>query len=302
MADRVSSRPRAAPASPCVVVEAADAIFTLYPPIPFAIEEVKAVYKLVLPFGLAATDIAVGDGKCIRRHLRPGDLLLTQPGSSLTMRHVEPFEFLFACLDADGVRAAAEAAAGDKWQMRDHVPWHDPAVAALGREMRRVMIAEALPPPSYLATLAYALIARVSLVAASEAGRSQRDLIAPVALARVVRHVEARLTEPIEVAELADVAGLSTAHFSRVFTSATGDTPHRFVMKRRVCRARGMLAAHDASLAEIAVRSGFSNQSHLSTAFAREVGLSPARYRAAFRNDTGGAHDPSFERRNRTVR
>jgi AraC family transcriptional regulator len=145
------------------------------------------------------------------------------------------------------------------------------------------MIGEPIPAVGYLAALAAALVARLAVATAGEGSRKRRDLIAPASLARVLRHVEDRLAEPIEVADLAGVAGLSQAHFARVFARATGDTPHRFVMKRRVCRARDLLSAGEATLAEVAVRSGFGNQSHMSTAFAREVGLSPARYRAAFR-------------------
>lgn len=294
MADRASLAPHAASASPCVAVVATGAAFTLYPPTPFELAEESERYKLVLPFGRAAMDIAVGGAPCIRRQLKPGDLILVQPGSRLLLRYVEPVEFLLVLLDPEGVRQAAEAAAGANWRLQDMVPWHDTAAAALGQELRRVLIGEALPAGGYLVALASALIARAAAANASEGTRASRELIGRSVLARVARHVEAHLTGTIEVAELAQVAGLSPAHFARVFASATGETPHRFVMKRRVCRARDMLADGQASIAEVAVRTGFSSQAHLSTAFLKEVGTTPARYRAAFlaevpANGTSGA-------------
>lgn len=284
--------------SPCVSVRSEGATFRLHPPTAFAVEEDDALYKLMLPFGRAAVDLSLGEGRCVRRHLRPGDLVLAQPGSRLAMRHVDPLEFLLVTLAPDGVRQVAAAAAGDAWRLADAAPWHDAAVVTLGQEMRRVMIAEALPQAGYLDALAGALIARVAVAGAGEAGRASRELMAPAALARVVRHIEAHLTAPIEVAELARVAELSPAHFARVFARATGDTPHRFVMKRRVCRARDMLAGDGATLAEIAARAGFASQAHMSTAFSREVGLSPARYRAAFRpRDAENVRGPSERER-----
>ena len=79
------------------------------------------------------------------------------------------------------------------------------------------------------------------------------------------------------------MANLSRSHFSRAFQRMTGDPPLRFIIKRRICRARDLLSSDKGSLAEIAARTGFSSQAHLSTVFRKEVGTTPARYGAAFR-------------------
>lgn len=288
-AEPAGTDPRAAPASPCVVSEADAATFRLYPPTPFAISDGAPRYKLLLPFGVAAVDLTLGNGPRTRRRLRPGDLVLARPGSRLVARHVEPLEFLSVTLAPERAEAAALSAVGPGWSLEDAAPWHDPAAAALGQEMRRAMIAEALPPPPYLVALADALLARYALSAVSRGPRAPRDPIAPAALTRVLRHIEEHIAEPIEVAGLASVAGLSPAHFARVFAQATGDPPRRFVTKRRVCRARDMLSGEDANVAQVAARTGFASQAHMSTVFVRELGLSPARYRAAFRLGAGAA-------------
>jgi AraC family transcriptional regulator len=85
------------------------------------------------------------------------------------------------------------------------------------------------------------------------------------------------------VEDLAGLAGLTRSHFSRAFQRMTGDPPRRFILKRRLCRARDLLSAAETGIAEVAARSGFSSQAHLSTAFRQELGTTPARYRAAFR-------------------
>jgi AraC family transcriptional regulator len=285
MVDRAIPVLGAVNSSPCVAIEANGAIFTLYPPTPFAISVGEACYKLLLPFGSAAMDVLIGERPTHRLQLRPGDLVAAQPGSQLSLRHVAPLEFLLITIDPERARAVALSAAGPTWSVPDLLPWSNPAAAALGQEMRRTMIGEALPPAAYLASLVDALVARVALASAEQATRGRRAQIAPAVLARVLQHIDAELARTIEVGELAQVAGLSQAHFSRVFAKATGDPPRRFVTKRRICRAREMLSSGSASLAEVAVRTGFANQAHMSTVFAREVGMSPARYRSAFATD-----------------
>ena len=270
---------------PCVVVETTGARFALHPPTPFTLDVTESAFKLLLPFGVAAIDVAVGEGGSLRLRSRPGDLVLAEPGSRLRVTHVAPLEFLFIALAPERVRAVAEKTVGAQWRTRDLAPWHDTSVAVLGAEMRRALIGESLPSAVYLVALADALMARTIIHIATESARAPREAIAPATLARVIRYIDDALGEAIDGASLATIAGLSPAHFSRAFAQATGDPPHRFVMKRRVCRARDLLSCGTASIAEIAARTGFSSQAHLSTAFRREVGTSPAKYRSAFRQE-----------------
>lgn len=90
------------------------------------------------------------------------------------------------------------------------------------------------------------------------------------ALARLKDHIIAHLDEPIEVAVLAGIAGRSPFHFSRVFSRSVGMTPHRYVVHLRLQRAVELVRDGRSSLAEIAARTGFADQSHLSR-WARRV-------------------------------
>ncbi|MEI9901132.1 MAG: AraC family transcriptional regulator [Hyphomicrobium sp.] len=76
--------------------------------------------------------------------------------------------------------------------------------------------------------------------------------------------INANLYEPIEVDELARIAGLSPFHFSRTFRRSVGVTPHRYVMRTRLKRARELLREGRLSFAQIAAETGFADQSHLS--------------------------------------
>jgi len=94
-------------------------------------------------------------------------------------------------------------------------------------------------------------------------------------VARLRRHIAARMDRRIEVATLARIAGLSAAHFSRVFHRSVGVTPHRYVVELRLRRAVELLRERRSSLAEIAARTGFADQSHLSRWVRRVHGASP---------------------------
>ena len=102
----------------------------------------------------------------------------------------------------------------------------------------------------------------------------------PRRLARVEAYVEAYLGEPLTVAELAGVAGVSTFHFSRAFKAATGLTPHAFVTRRRMARARVLLEAGRLPLARVARACGFASQSAFGQAFRSHTGLTPGACRA----------------------
>jgi AraC family transcriptional regulator len=82
---------------------------------------------------------------------------------------------------------------------------------------------------------------------------------------------------------LAAVAHLSPYHFARQFRAATGLPPHQFVIARRVERAKQLLQGGDFTLAQVAARAGFSNQSVFTQHFKRLVGVTPGRFRTPTR-------------------
>jgi AraC family transcriptional regulator len=95
----------------------------------------------------------------------------------------------------------------------------------------------------------------------------------------VLTYIQEHLAEDISVADLADVACLSTFHFTRAFAAAMGVPPHRYVGQRRLESAKAMIATGSASLAEIALDCQFSSQSSFTRAFRRATGMTPAEYR-----------------------
>jgi AraC family transcriptional regulator len=88
----------------------------------------------------------------------------------------------------------------------------------------------------------------------------------------------------LTLAELAQAARMSTFHFAREFKRATGTTPHQYLIKFRVERAKAMLAESRLPLVEVGYRAGFSHQSHFSRLFRRLTGTTPLSYRLMFQS------------------
>jgi AraC-like DNA-binding protein len=93
---------------------------------------------------------------------------------------------------------------------------------------------------------------------------------------------DARYFEPLAVADLARAAGLSPAHFSREFRRTFGESPHTYLLTRRLERAAALLRTTDRTVAEICVAVGLSSVGSFTTSFGATFGRTPLQYRAAF--------------------
>jgi AraC-like DNA-binding protein len=93
---------------------------------------------------------------------------------------------------------------------------------------------------------------------------------------------DARYFEPLGVDDLARAAGLSRAHFSREFRQAFGESPHAYLLTRRLERATSLLRGTDRSVADICLSVGLQSIGSFTTSFTRTFGRSPTAYRAAF--------------------
>jgi AraC-like DNA-binding protein len=93
--------------------------------------------------------------------------------------------------------------------------------------------------------------------------------------------VDRSYAQPLDVAALARQAHVSSAHFSRRFKEAFGESPHQYVLSRRVERAQELLRNTDLSVTEICFEVGFQSLGSFSSAFHRVAGMTPTAYRAA---------------------
>jgi len=93
---------------------------------------------------------------------------------------------------------------------------------------------------------------------------------------------DSRYAEPLSVEDMARAAGLSKAHFSREFRAAFGETPHAYLLTRRLERAAALLRTTDRGVNDICLSVGLQSLGSFTTSFTRMFGSSPAAYRAAY--------------------
>ena len=93
--------------------------------------------------------------------------------------------------------------------------------------------------------------------------------------------IDARYRDPLDVAAIARAAHLSPAHFSREFRRTFGETPHRYLLTRRMERAASLVRQTDRSVADICLTVGLTSVGSFTTSFGRTFGMSPTAYRAA---------------------
>ena len=92
---------------------------------------------------------------------------------------------------------------------------------------------------------------------------------------------DARYREPLDVATLARAAHVSPAHFTREFRRAFGETPHRYLLTRRLERAAALLRNTDRTVADVCLSVGLTSVGSFTTSFGKLYGMSPTAYRAA---------------------
>jgi AraC family transcriptional regulator len=97
---------------------------------------------------------------------------------------------------------------------------------------------------------------------------------------RVLAYIDERLDTPVSLAELAELARMSVRHFCRAFRASMGCSPHQYLLRQRVERAKSLIATRDMALCDIAQAAGFTDQSQLTRTFRKHMGITPAGYRA----------------------
>jgi len=173
---------------------------------------------------------------------------------------------------------------------RASIPPHDglnlphlrAAMLAVNDELTAEVSGGRLAAESLANLLAVHLIRHAS---ARRAPSRRTDRALPRAkLGAVVEFIEEHLDTGLTLERMAAAVHLSAYHFARQFKAATGEPPHHYVLARRVARAQRLLQPDgDLSLAEIAARVGFSDQSQFSHHFKRRVGVTPRQFRMSAR-------------------
>jgi len=196
----------------------------------------------------------------------------------------EEVEYLTVYLDPKLLaRAASDTPEADRVRLVHACDASDPLI----RQLALALMAEAESggeaDRSYVDSLTTALVAHLIKRYTRAGGRSHvaSGGLPGNRLLRAVEFVNENLERNLTLPEIAASAGLSPFHFARAFKQTTGFTPHQYLIRRRVERAKMLLARRELPLAEVGYRAGFRNQSHFTMLFRRLTSMTPGDYRRA---------------------
>lgn len=123
------------------------------------------------------------------------------------------------------------------------------------------------------------IVALLAQLAGADQGTRQAGGLAPAVLKRVLACMDERLADPLTLSELAALARVSVRHFCRAFRTSTGCSPHQYLLRQRVERAKVLIAGDGMALADIAQAVGFADQSQFTRTFKQHVGMTPTAHR-----------------------
>lgn len=212
---------------------------------------------------------------------RAGDIDLVPAGQEGGFEAETPFDTIEIALQpALMERVAAEL--GGKAQAVRFDTRHllrDQRIEHLARALESELKSNSPSDPLFADSIGAALAVRLLGLGEPDIGRTNR--LSDTQLKRVLDYIEAALHEPLSTHRLSRVAGASSSHLRTWFKVATGVTLHRYVLRRRVERARVLLLRGDLSTSEVAELTGFAHQSHLAHWMRREIGQTPGDLRRA---------------------
>jgi AraC-like DNA-binding protein len=140
--------------------------------------------------------------------------------------------------------------------------------------------------PTFVDGVSIALACRLFILNSMKGGAPVSNRSTPLPkwrLRRVVDYIEANLTRPIYLAELSNVAGLTRMHFAAQFRTATGCSPCKYILRRKMTCSQQLLLDPQLSIANVAAMTGFSSQAHFTVVFKRVVGKTPVQWRQSVR-------------------
>lgn len=192
-----------------------------------------------------------------------------------------------SCDRLDVVLAADVLADGRELDVIDRFLFRDSEIEAICHRLYRAIDFNRKVDRLYVESLVMQLAARLFRCYSRASGSAPilpQGGLTRLQAKRVVEYVESNISRDLTLHELACIAALSPYHFARMFKRTMGVAPHRYVLERRIERAKTMLRTAGAALVEISLSTGFCGQSHFTSTFRRVVGATPTEFQQSSRH------------------
>jgi AraC family transcriptional regulator len=237
-------------------------------------------YRVALSLAQNKASLAIGRRVTTNGGFAPGTDVLGQPGDSFNGEMRDRVDVLLFLMEPSYVAAQLDKRGlpGERAELRDLPAQPDAGLLDAGRRLADAMARGLAGDELYCEMLIDAMVTRILTRHASlPCGRMPyREDLSPAKLRTLLAFIDNNLSAPLRLAELAAAAALSQAHLARAFRNATGVSLHRYVLQRRLEHARVLLSRSDHPVLVVARQCGFADAAHLSKAYRRAFGITPA--------------------------
>ena len=244
-------------------------------------------HVITIPMGEGCTgEIRTAEGLRARAQSR-GSVCVIPAGHPFSASLEGPTENLVIYVDPSLVhRAASDSGPQSRVEVVERTSPKDPVITSVAMALLGELESEGLGGRLYAESLANVLAVHLlrHYTDADTAASSFSGGLSGKKLRQVQNLIAENYEGDLSLADLAGVAGMSTFHFAREFKRTTGTTPHQYLIKFRVERAKAMLSGSEMPLIEVSSRSGFSHQSHFTRLFRRFTGTTPQSYRLLYQS------------------
>jgi AraC family transcriptional regulator len=220
------------------------------------------------------------ENKRLHHYSGPGCLCICPAGAQHFTAFDGPMEGLVLQVSTECLALAKAELAAYGGTLIERMDGEDPALARIALVLEAEAAANHPNGMLFWSSVTDALLEHLAAHHLSASPEPPRGPMHASALRRLEDFIQSNLAEPLDLGSLAAVVGYSRFHFARAFQAAVGVSPHRYVVRRRLQRARTLLRIGKDSLAQIAAATGFSDQSHLSNWIRRVYGATPMRLAA----------------------
>jgi AraC-like DNA-binding protein len=222
--------------------------------------------------------------------LAAGAIQVSAANSESTALFREPCDVLHLhipdSLIAQQYEKALGSAHSSKLLLSDSRFFFDPEIERLSLTMLGATDLSRAAGDRYVQALSLAIVARIlgREANAQHEARTGRTKSRPLGwrLHRAVAYIEANLSLPIRLDDISSSAGLTKMHFATQFRQSTGYSPHAYVMRRRIKRAKALLLQSQYNILEVAQSCGFTTHAHFCSVFKKTTGYSPSQWRVRF--------------------
>ncbi|MES1023694.1 AraC family transcriptional regulator [Gloeocapsa sp. BRSZ] len=231
----------------------------------------------------AVTKEQVLDGHRRCDRFSNGDICLTPATAPVSVRLHDPSELLSLYLEPTFMKqVVAEATDLDLLEIVPQFKLNDPLIYQIGLSLKANLESTSAWDRLYTDSMATALSAHLLQRYSTQKPKNQNcsDGLSQTRLRQVIDYIHEQSAQNLSLTTMAEIAQMSPYYFSRLFKQSIGLTPHQYLLKYRVDQAKRLLKTTNLSIANIANRVGFVDQSHLNRHFKRHAGISPSQFRA----------------------